>query len=317
MDSDKVLDDFFNFCFIAGKGVCAFWHSSYAEIRQAFITVDEKLHQSPSPAGPTRQLDWSQFRVYIWNALKNPVTSWTGAGGLDKFLSLLEQNQLGKLTAPAADALFEYIARGNHEITSNDTLVDPTTGLRNGGENSEVIAAVDNPYSFGNIQSLLPFFQSPAVTSTGYLLPSILGTYGILSNCTSRSSPHLVTLLLANIYPLPRSQSYRLRASDQAVCKYSYIVPVTLHQQSPRSVHPAARVSFPNLTLPSRFLTMSVHSIPPPSSPTPSSSASTSAAIHLAPRRAIVSTRLYSHTSTTARFLLRIRSVNRICSPSI
>ncbi|KAL8721917.1 MAG: hypothetical protein Q9225_001513 [Loekoesia sp. 1 TL-2023] len=205
IDSDKVLDDFFNFCFFAGRSVCAFWHSSYAEIRQAFVNVDDKLRQSPSPAGPTRQLDWSQFRVYIWNALKNPVGSWTGAGGLDKFLALLEQDNLGKLTAAAADALFEYIAQGNHEITSNNTLVDPATGLRNGAENSEVIAAVDNPYSFGDIQSLLPFFQSPAAMNTGYLVQSILGTYGILSNYLKTSASERPIKPFANIrtsYPL-------------------------------------------------------------------------------------------------------------------
>ena len=188
VDSDKVLDDFFNLCFLTGQSVCAFWHSSPDQIRRAFIAVDNNLRQGPAQAGPDLHLDWSQFRLYVWIALKNPISSWTGAGGFDKFLALLEQNQLSALTAPAASALFQYIARGNNEITSNETLVDPTSGLRNGGEGNEVIAAVDNPYSFGDIQSLLPFFQSQAATSTGYLVQSILATHGILSNCKSTYS---------------------------------------------------------------------------------------------------------------------------------
>ncbi|KAL9025693.1 MAG: hypothetical protein Q9196_005530 [Gyalolechia fulgens] len=137
---------------------------------------------APTAAGPNRQLDWSQFRIYVWNALKDPSTSWTGPGGFDRFLALLDNNQLNQLTAAAADALFKYIAQGNNEFTSTNTLVDPVSGLRNGGGNSAVIGAVDNPYSFGDIQSILPFLQSQRVTSTGYLVQSILGTRGVLNN---------------------------------------------------------------------------------------------------------------------------------------
>ncbi|KAL8935289.1 MAG: hypothetical protein Q9211_004777 [Gyalolechia sp. 1 TL-2023] len=182
IDSDKVLNEFFQYCFLAGQSVCAFWHSSYAAIRQAFITIDDSLHRAPTAAGPNRQLDWSQFRIYVWNALKDPSTSWTGPGGFDRFLALLDNNQLNQLTAAAADALFKYIAQGNNEFTSTNTLVDPVSGLRNGGGNSAVIGAVDNPYSFGDIQSILPFLQSQRVTSTGYLVQSILGTRGVLNN---------------------------------------------------------------------------------------------------------------------------------------
>lgn len=183
IDSDKVLDDFFNLCFLAGQSGCAFWHSSVPSIRQAFITIDENIHKSPARVGPTRQMDWSQFRLYMWNALKSPVNSWSGGGGLDRFLSLLERDQLTALTAKSADALFKYIAQGNHELQSNQTLIDPSTGRRNGGENAEVIAAVDNPYSFTDISVFLPFFTSPQVVKTGYLVQSILGTRGILSGC--------------------------------------------------------------------------------------------------------------------------------------
>ncbi|KAI4171631.1 MAG: hypothetical protein LQ343_004109 [Gyalolechia ehrenbergii] len=169
IDSDKVIDEFFQYCFLAGQSICAFWHSSYAAIRQAFITIDNSLHKAPVAAGPSRQLDWSQFRLYVWNALKSPTTSWSGSGGLDKFLALLDDRKLDRLTATAADALFNYIAQGNNEITSTDTLVDPVSGLRNGGGNSAIIGAVDNPYSFGDIESILPFLQSQRVTSTGAL----------------------------------------------------------------------------------------------------------------------------------------------------
>ncbi|KAL8825225.1 MAG: hypothetical protein Q9170_007875 [Blastenia crenularia] len=213
IDSDKVINDFFNLCFFVGKRTCAFWHPSYAAIRQAFITIDNNLKQTPATAGPSRQLDWSQFRLYVWIALKNPVSSWTGAGGFDKFLSLLETNSLSDLTAPAADALFNYIAQGNHEITSNETLIDPTSAQRNGGENAEVIAAVDNPYAFGDIQSLLPFFQSQVVTNTGYLVQSILATHGILNNCTSRfpqpSLNPMLVLTMSNPPDLNTSASER------------------------------------------------------------------------------------------------------------
>lgn len=183
IDSDKVLDDFFNLCFLAGEAGCAFWHSSAADIRQAFINIDQNIYKAPVQVGPTRQMDWSQFRLYVWNALKSPYTAWSGGGGLDKFLSLLEKEQLSALTAPSADALFYYIALGNHELQSNQTLIDPSTGRRNGGENAEVIGALDNPYSFTDISTFLPFFTSPRVINTGYLVQSILGTRGILSGC--------------------------------------------------------------------------------------------------------------------------------------
>lgn len=184
VDSDKVLDDFFHLCFLAGQNGCKFWHSSQADIRQAFITIDNNIHKAPARVGPTQQMDWSQFRLYIWNALKSPVASWSGAGGMDSFLAHLEVDQLQALTATSADALLQYIAEGNHELSSNDTLIDPASGLRNGGENAEVIAAVDNPYSFTDIQTLLPFFNSPQVIGTGYLVQSIIATHGILNNCT-------------------------------------------------------------------------------------------------------------------------------------
>lgn len=189
IDSDKVIDEFFHFCFQAGERGCAFYHSSYEAIRQAFITIDRSIQNAPIPCGPTKQLDWSQFRIYVWNALKNPSQSWTGAGGFDKFLNLIDKNQLNLLTAAAADALFNYIAQGNHEITNPDILVDPISGLKNGGENSEVISAVDNPYSFGDIRTIATFLQSEQVTSTGYLVQSILGIRGILNNCTSYMPP--------------------------------------------------------------------------------------------------------------------------------
>lgn len=182
VDSDKVIDEFFHFCFQAGSRGCAFWHESYAAIRQAFITIDRSILNAPIACGPEKQLDWSQFRIYVWNALKNPSQSWTGAGGFDKFLNLIDNNQLNLLTATAANALFDYIAQGNHEITNPDILVDPVSGLKNGGENSEVISAVDNPYNFGDMKNALPFLQSEQVTNTGYLVQSILGTRGILNN---------------------------------------------------------------------------------------------------------------------------------------
>ncbi|KAL8917335.1 MAG: hypothetical protein Q9208_008005 [Pyrenodesmia sp. 3 TL-2023] len=205
IDSDKVLDDFFNLCFLAGQSGCAFWHSSVASIRQAFITIDENIHKAPARVGPTRQLDWSQFRLYMWNALKSPVGSWSGGGGLDIFLSLLEKDELSALTAASADELFEYIAQGNHELQSNQTLIDPSTGRRNGGENAEVIAAVDNPYSFTDISTFLPFFTSQEVVKTGYLVQSILGTRGILSGFLKTASAERPTAPFANIttsYPL-------------------------------------------------------------------------------------------------------------------
>ncbi|KAI4131359.1 MAG: hypothetical protein LQ338_001244 [Usnochroma carphineum] len=189
IDSDKVLDDFFHLCYLAGLNGCRFWHASEAEIRQAFITIDDAIHKTPARVGPTRQMDWSQFRLYIWNALKSPYKSWSGAGGLDLFLALLEKDKLSALTAPSADALLQYIAQGNHELVSNDTLVDPATGLRNGGENSDVIGAVDNPYSFTDIETLVPFLNSPQVTGTGYLVQSILATRGILNNYLKLLTP--------------------------------------------------------------------------------------------------------------------------------
>ncbi|KAL8934988.1 MAG: hypothetical protein Q9216_005637 [Gyalolechia sp. 2 TL-2023] len=182
VDSDKVIDEFFQLCFLAGQQGCTFWHSSYTAIRQAFITIDESLHRAPVAAGPTRQFDWSQFRLYVWNALKSPSTSWNGNGGLDTFLSLLDDRKLSQLTATAADALFKYIAQGNDELSSTNTLVDPDSGLRNGGGASTIIGAVDNPYSFGDIRSILPFLQSERVTRAGYLVQSILGTRGVLNN---------------------------------------------------------------------------------------------------------------------------------------
>lgn len=199
IDSDKVLDDFFRLCFIAGETGCKFWHASQEDVRQAFITIDNSIYKTPARVGPSRQMDWSQFRLYIWNALKSPYSRWTGAGGLDQFLALLEKDQLQKLTVKSADALFGYIAQGNHEIASNDTLVDPFTGFRNGGENSEVIGAVDNPYSFNGIQSLLPFFNSQQVIATGYLVQSILATRGILNNCTCSAFPNVYLSCLSSL----------------------------------------------------------------------------------------------------------------------
>lgn len=104
---------------------------------------------------------------------------------MDTFLALAETDRLSVLKPAAADALFLYIAKGNHEISSNDTLIDQGTGNRNGGENAEIISAVDNPYSFNDLQSLLYLFKSQQVVGTGYLVQSIIATRRIINRCTS------------------------------------------------------------------------------------------------------------------------------------
>ncbi|KAL8626157.1 hypothetical protein Q9189_008160 [Teloschistes chrysophthalmus] len=154
IDSDKVLDNFFHLRFIAGQKACKFWHRTEARTRQAFMDIDKKFSKAPIQSE---------------------------AGGMDTFLALAETDRLSVLKPAAADALFLYIAKGNHEISSNDTLIDQGTGNRNGGENAEIISAVDNPYSFNDLQSLLYLFKSQQVVGTGYLVQSIIATRRIIN----------------------------------------------------------------------------------------------------------------------------------------
>ncbi|KAL8649429.1 MAG: hypothetical protein Q9210_004400 [Variospora velana] len=127
VDSDTVLDDFFHLYFLAGTDYCAFWHPSLAEVHAAFIAVDNKIHRAPVEVGLNRRrLDRSR------------------------------KDQLRTPSAEAADALLEYTAR----VPGREMLVDPATGLGNGVESAEVIAAVDNLYSWTDIDDLMPFFNS-------------------------------------------------------------------------------------------------------------------------------------------------------------
>lgn len=180
VDPDKILDDFFQWCFLAGKERCEFWYDSPAAIRDAFFEVDNRLHAQPfavhsKPDGWV--LTWAQFRATLFQQLYDPLDEFPGIA------VKLAQLQNGTYNASSS------LAPGGGSDNPFDlpALTDPKKKIKNGAENTPVITCADRPsWSIGDLKEVDAYLSSKEVTDV-----SIFGSYavGYLSLLCGRKSP--------------------------------------------------------------------------------------------------------------------------------
>ncbi|KAI9885259.1 MAG: dihydrolipoamide dehydrogenase precursor [Watsoniomyces obsoletus] len=174
VDPDKILEDFFNWCFLAGKERCEFWYDSPSAIRDAFFKLDNRLHEQPFPV-PSKPdgwvLSWAQFRSALFQLLYNPLDEFPGIA-----------TQLAQLTNGTYNTAIADAPKNPFDLPH---LTDPIKKMKNGAENTPVITCADRPnWSMGdNLKEVDAYLRSKEVTD-----PTIFGSYlvGYLSLLCSR-----------------------------------------------------------------------------------------------------------------------------------
>ena len=176
-DIDAILEQFFEFCFLAGQSRCPFWLDGVDRIRQSYRDLEQRLRDEPYvPPFGGGVIQWQTVRNRILRSLYDPPQTFPL---LSVVLAGIRNDSLD------LSSLLFFASPRDRDVF----LVDPVTNMTNDVlDANPSIRCSDRPDMSFSIGELEDYLQSDEVTRYG---PWAAHLTLLVSGFCSRTSPFL------------------------------------------------------------------------------------------------------------------------------